>query len=102
MSEDWWFFLPWGRKINSGVKFEGRWLSGKMSALELVGPLVCVCSELDLVRCQPIRIFVDNMGSVRIWRKGYSSSCSLSTTLVLALGTVALGCQVFVEKVARC
>ena len=104
VSGDWWFFLPWGRKINSGVKFEGRRLSGKMSALELVGPLVCVCSEPDLVRCRPIRIFVDNIGSVRIWGKGYSSSCSLSTTLVLALGTVAaaLGCQVFVEKVARC
>ena len=75
-----------------------------MSALELVGPLVCVCADPDLVRCRAIRIWVDNIGSVRIWRKGYSNSCSLSTTLVRALAAVAaaLGCRVFVEKVARC
>ena len=53
---------------------------------------------------QSIRIWVDNIGSVRIWQKGYSSSWSLSTTLVRALGVVAavLGCRVFIEKVARC
>ena len=75
-----------------------------MSALELVGPLVCLASEPDLVRAAPIRIWVDNIGSVRIWRKGYSSSCDLCTTLVSAMATVAaaLGCRVFVEKIARC
>ena len=104
VSEDWWFYLPWGRKINTGVSYRGRRLAGKMSALELVGPLMCVCGEPDLVRRRAIRIWVDNIGSVRIWRKGYSGSCGLSTTLVSALATVAaaLGCQVFVEKIARC
>ena len=104
VSRDWWFYLPWGRKINTGVKYKGRKLSGKMSALELVGPLVCLASEPDLVRAAPIRIWVDNIGSVRIWRKGYSSSCDLCTTLVSAMATVAaaLGCRVFVEKIARC
>ena len=69
-------------------------MAGKMSALELVGPLMCVCEEPDLVRCRAIQIWVDNIGSVRIWGKGYSSSCGLSTTLVSALATVvaALGC----------
>ena len=104
VSGDWWFYLPWGRKINTGVSYRGRRLAGKMSALELVGPLVCVCADPDMVRCRAIRIWVDNIGSVRIWRKGYSNSCSLSTTLVRALAAVAaaLGCRVFVEKVARC
>ena len=104
VSGDWWFYLPWGRKINSGVSYRGRRLAGKMSALELVGPLICVCAEPDLVRCRDIRIWVDNIGSVRIWRKGYSNSCGLSTTLVSAMAAVAaaLGCRVFVEKVARC
>ena len=104
VSGDWWFYLPWGRKINTGVSYRGRRLAGKMSALELVGPLVCVCADPDLVRCRAVRIWVDNIGSVRIWRKGYSNSCSLSTTLMRALAAVAaaLGCRVFVEKVARC
>ena len=104
VSEDWWFYLPWGRKINTGVSYQGRRLAGKMSALELVGPLVCVCADPDLVRCREIRIWVDNVGSVRIWKKGYSGSCALSTTLVAALAAVAaaLGCKVFIEKVARC
>jgi hypothetical protein len=40
---------------------------------------------------------------VAIWKKGYSSSCSLSTTLVAAIGRVAaaLGCTVHIEKITR-
>ena len=79
VSGDRWFYLPWGRKINTGVRHKGKRLSSKMSALELVGPLICLASEPDLVQSAPIRIWVDNIGSVRIWRKGYSSSCELCT-----------------------
>jgi len=104
VSGDWWCYLPWGRKINTGVRFDGKKLSSKMSALELVAPLVCLASEPLLVRAQPVRILVDNSGSVRIWLKGYSSRCRLCTTLVTAMATVAaaMGTSVFVEKVARC
>ena len=104
VSAGWWCYLPWGRKINTGVKFEGKRLSSKMSALELVAPLVCVSSDPALARAQPVRILVDNIGSVRIWLKGYSSRCALCTTLVTALATVAaaLGTQVFIEKIPRC
>lgn len=101
----WWFYLSWARKINCGVKAaDGKKLSKKLSALELVGPLVAVCSaRLFGSRC-PIRIWVDNAGSVKIWEKGYSSSCELCTTLVKAIGTVAahFACRVTLTKIRRC
>ena len=104
VSGDWWFYVPWGRKINSGVKWQGSKLSQKMSALELVGPLICLASRHSLVRSRPVRILVDNSGSVYIWKKGYSNRCGLSSVLVSAIATVAagLGCQVSIEKVLRC
>ena len=104
VSRDWWFYVPWGRKINAGVSFEGRRLSSKLSALELVGPLICLAAAPDMVRGRPVRIWVDNIGSVKIWQKGYSGSCALCTSLVSAMASVAaaLGTTVVVEKVARC
>ena len=99
-----WFSVPWGRKINAGVKAEdGKKLSRKLSALELVGPLVCVAADFRACRGNPVRIWVDNAGSIAIWRKGYSSSCGLCTTLVKAIATVAAGagCRVTVDKITR-
>ena len=101
----WWAQVPWARKINCGVRAEdGKKLSRKLSALELVGPLVCVTAGHRWCRGRPVRIWVDNIGSVRIWKKGYSSSCGLSTTLVKAIATVAagIGCRVTIEKITRC
>ena len=79
-------------------------MSRKLSPLELVGPLAVVCGGYTMLRGQPLKIYVDNAGSVEIWKKGYSTSCALSTTLVLALHTVAtgLGCQVDLIKITRC
>jgi len=104
VSANWWFFHHWGSAINSGSFFEGRRLSQKLSALELVAPLVCIASNPELVRNRPVRIFVDNAGAVHIWRKGYSTSCSLSSCLVGALAAVAaaLGCSVDIVKIDRC
>ena len=74
-----------------------------MSALELVGPLICVAAGYDICRGRAVRIWVDNAGSVAIWKKGYSSSCALSTTLVAAIGRIAaaLGVSVYIEKITR-
>jgi hypothetical protein len=49
-------------------------------------------------------MWVDNAGSVAIWRKGYSNKCGLCTTLVKAINTVstAAGCPVTIEKITRC
>jgi len=101
----WWYFLPWSKAINCGDKAEdGKRFAKKLSALELVGPLVVVAAGAELCRRQPVRVWVDNAGSVRIWQKGYSSSCRLCTTIVKATATVAaaLACRLEVVKIRRC
>ena len=98
------FMVPWGRKINSGMRSDdGKQLSKKMSALELVGPLICVAAGFDICRGRHVCIWVDNSGSVAIWKKGYSATCPLSTTLAAAIGRVAaaLGATVAIQKVTR-
>jgi hypothetical protein len=100
-----WFMVPWGRKINSGAKAaDGRRLCRKLSALELVGPLICLAADMNVCRGRPIRIWVDNAGSIGIWRKGYSTRCGLCTTLVKAIGLLATaaGCRVTIDKITRC
>ena len=101
----WWAVLPWSPKINMGVKAaDGKKLGRKLSALELVGPLIAVSAGHAWCRGRPVRIWVDNSGSVNIWKKGYSSSCDLCTTLVKAISCVAaaLGCRLTIEKITRC
>jgi hypothetical protein len=83
---------------------DGKKLSRKLSVLELVGPLLCVTSGHEFCRGRVVRVWVDNIGAVKIWEKGYSLSCSLCTTIVKAIGTVAagIGCQLHVVKITRC
>ena len=67
VSEEWWFYVPWTWKINAGVKVaDGKKLSRKLSAFELVGPLVAMAAAPDRWRGQVVRFWVDNAGSVRI------------------------------------
>jgi hypothetical protein len=102
---DWWYFLPWSAAINAGDRAsDGKRLSKKLSALELIGPLAVVAAAPDICRGQPVRVWVDNAGSVKIWEKGYSSSCGLCTTIVKAAASVAaaLDCRLEVHKVRRC
>ena len=101
----WWFFLPWPKTINAGDKAaDGKRLAKKLSALELVGPLAVVAAAPDLCRRQPVRVWVDNAGSVRIWQKGYSSTCAICTTIVKAAASVAaaLDCRLEIHKIRRC
>ena len=105
VTEAWWLYVPWTRAINTGRQTaDGRKLDRCLSALELVGPLAALCARPDAFRGLAAKFWVDNAGSVYIWQKGYSMSCSLSSTLVLALATVAagLGCHVEVAKILRC
>jgi len=100
-----WFLVPWGQKINAGVRAaDGKRLSRKLSALELVGPLICISADQNTCYNKPIRIWVDNSGSVAVWRKGYSTRCRLCTTLVSAIGRIAAatGCRVTIDKIKRC
>ena len=101
----WWFYVPWSVRIRAGGwRVDGVKVSRKLSALELVGPLVVVAAAADQLRNRRLVIWVDNAGSVAIWRKGYSNKCRLSSTLVAAMAAVAagLGCQVEVVKITRC
>ena len=105
VSESWWCYYPWARKVNCGVRAEdGKKLGRKLSALELVGPLICLTAGSSWCRNRPVRVWVDNMGSVKIWKKGYSPVCGLCTTLVKAISAVAagLGCKFTIEKITRC
>jgi hypothetical protein len=100
-----WFYVPWGRRINCGMRgADGKRFSRKLSALELVGPLICVSAGRELCRLNPVRIWVDNAGSVSIFKKGYSTTCDLCNTLVGAIARVstALGCKITIDKIARC
>ncbi len=100
-----WFLVPWGRKINAGVRAaDGKRLSRKLSALELVGPLICISADQNTCYNKPIRIWVDNSGSMAVWRKGYSTRCRLCTTLVSAIGRIAAatGCRITIDKIKRC
>ena len=103
--EEWWTYIPWSDRINSnGMTESGKRLGRKLSALELVGPLALLCGAAEKIRGQAVKIMVDNAGSVAIFRKGYSTSCELSSTLVRAMYevSVALECRVEILKVTRC
>ena len=51
-----------------------------------------------------VRFWVDNSGACFIYKKGYSSSCPLSSAIVAAISCVAagIGCTVDLEKITRC
>ena len=100
-----WFYIPWSARVNAGSwKVAGKKVGRKLSALELVGPLAGLVLFAETCRSRPLRIWVDNAGSVGVWRKGYSSYCGLCTTIVKAISVVAagLGCHVDILKVSRC
>ncbi len=104
VSGSWWAYVPWSKKINCGVKAaDGKKISRKLSALELVGPLICVAAGHRWSRNSHVRAWVDNFGSVKIWEKGYSTHCGLCNTLVKAISTVAagIGCRFTIEKIRR-
>lgn len=105
VTEGWWAYLAWARAINVGKESEpGRKLDRAMSALELLGPLLVITAGHQWCKNKPIRVWVDNIGAVCIWKKGYSSSCNLSSTIVKACATIAAGlnCRFEIEKITRC
>jgi hypothetical protein len=100
-----WFMVPWGYRINNGMRAsDGKRLSRKLSALELLGPLICISAGRKYCRRWPVRVWVDNSGSIGVWKKGYSTRCPLCTTIVTAIGRIAaaIGCTFTVDKITRC
>ncbi|MBM3938544.1 MAG: hypothetical protein FJ333_07825 [Sphingomonadales bacterium] len=103
--EKWWAYFPWSRDINAGINvLDGKKLGRKLSALELTGPLIAVAAGAAWCKNSAVRVWVDNQGSVDIWRKGYSNRCRLCTTIVKAIGTITAGinCKLAVQKIRRC
>ena len=101
----WWAYMPWGHKINSGQDAgRGRRLDRVMSALELLGPLLAISAGYQWCRFVPVKVWVDNAAAVHIWRKGYSTSCPLSSTIVKAIHDIAsaIGCRMEIVKITRC
>jgi hypothetical protein len=103
--DDWWYYIPWAKRINAGGwRVDGKKVGRKLSALELVGPLVVVTAAHQVCRGRTLQVWVDNAGAVEVYRKGYSRNCRLCTTLVKAMATVAagIGCRLEVLKITRC
>ena len=99
-----WTYIPWSRQINFGRDAAGKLLARKMSFLEMLGPLVIVSAGATMCGGQPVRVWVDNIGSVDIWRKGYSPRCKFTTSVARATAVVARGisCRLDVAKIRRC
>ena len=101
----WWYYYPWAKRVCAGGwTVDGMKVGRKLSALELVGPLIFIVAGAALFRGQQLDVWVDNAGSVAIWRKGYSNHCRLSTTIVTAISAVcaAIGCSLNILKITRC
>jgi hypothetical protein len=83
---------------------DGKKVGRKLSALELAGPLVVITAAHQICRGQTLRVWVDNAGAVDVFRRGYSRSCRLCTTIAKAAATVAaaIGCRLEVIKITRC
>ena len=102
---DLWTFVMWGRKINGdGKTTNGKALESLMSAWELLGPLLTLCTAPNRVRNKQVVVMVDNEGSVRMFDKGWTTKCQLCNTILVAINeiAVALNVDLFVEKIRRC
>ena len=100
-----WTYVPWGKRINEGwVAYDGKSLAHKMSAWELLGPLLTLVCGGNRLTGKQVEVFVDNAGSVTMWRKGWSTVCDLCNTLLVALHQVstALCCELFISNIGRC
>ena len=105
LGEEWWCYLPWGDWINQGrLHADGKRLDCKMSAWELVGPLMILTAGVELVKGRSLVVPVDNQDLVSIFQKGWCSGCSLATTLALAISEVAasIDCKLEIVKIKRC
>ena len=105
VGQDWWAYMAWPRPVNDGKRSsDGKRLGRKLSLLELVGPLLVVSAGAELCKGKDVCVWVDNAGSVQIFNKGYSTTCSLCSCVARAIGVVAarIGCRIWVRKITRC
>ena len=100
-----WARLTHGHKTNSGIlAADGKSLAHKLSVWELVGPLLAITSAPNKVRNKQVTAYVDNMGAVRWWSKGWANGCNLGNTVIRALHLVtkALNVDLYIQHIPRC
>ena len=100
-----WFYYNWPRNIQRNWQNSlGVGFKAKLTCLEGVGVLLAVCAAYQEIRGGALEVFCDNQGTVDISKKGYSTACPYSYTIVKAAFDVAyaLNCQLVVTKIRRC
>ena len=70
----------------------------------LAGPLLAITSAPNHVRNKQVVAFIDNIGSVHWWAKGWTNGCNLGNSVIgaLHLVTKALNVELFIQHVPRC
>ena len=103
---DWWVYTPWPRLINDLRQKDpmGKSWGQKLTLLELLGPLFVVSAGAAICRGQDVRVWVDNIGAIDVYRKGYCPKCPITSSVARALAVVAagIGCRLYVVKIRRC
>ena len=98
-------YLPWPQWINNGLpNKDGVRFDKKLTMLETLGALVgLITTGKDAMSCTLV-IWVDNMGTVGAYAKGYSMDCPFTNTLVKAIYDVArgMGVQARIRWIRRC
>lgn len=105
LGPSWWVYMAWPRPVNCRKRrLDGVWLGNKMSFLELLGPLLVLSAGYDQCGGKDIRVWVDNIGAVAIFNKGYSASCPYTTCVARAINVVAsrIACRITIAHVSRC
>ena len=100
-----WAFMGLGGSTRGGAHADdGKELQSKMSVWELCGPLVLLIAAEHEVEGKQLRVMVDNIGAVYAYRKGWSNTCDLLSTVAKATAVVAMAlqCELEVVKVTRC
>ena len=69
-----------------------------------MGPLLAITSAPNKVRNKQVTAYVDNMGAVRWWSKGWANGCNLGNSVIRALHLVtkALNVDLYIQHIPRC
>ena len=105
LEEHMWVYTPHGESIARGaLDQDEKLLHRKMTLWELVAPLMLIVSARKRIANRQLVIHVDNSGAVYSFRDGYSKTCDLSSTIILAIHeiTASINCEIELRKVRRC
>ena len=100
-----WTVVTWSRRINEGWSaYDDKSLQNKMSCWELVGVLLGLTTGGECLRGKQLVAWVDNDGSVAMFKKGWTTKCDLCNTVIVALYqlSAALDCDLYIYNIMRC